>query len=271
MVDSSYTRSPWARTRAIWGARKIFFLLVRRDLKVRYADSVLGYVWTVLDPLLMSLVYWAVFSMLFMRDGVPGDDPYIVFLLAGMLPWQWFNSTVSQGAKALRSSSRLIRSTNLPREIWVLRVVASNAAEYVFALPVLAGFLIAFQVPIHWNMLVTLPLAFLLMCVLLSGIGLALSVLTVLVPDLNRIVAIFLRLFFYASPVLYSTTRLPEEIRWVYVANPVSDLLQLFRAGIFPHYLNWLHVGYAAAVSVLVLALGWWVFARLERTVLKEL
>ncbi|MBW9211222.1 ABC transporter permease [Mumia sp. zg.B53] len=270
MVDSSYTRSPWARTRAIWGARKIFFLLVRRDLKVRYADSVLGYVWTVLDPLLMSLVYWAVFSMLFERN-VPGDDPYIVFLLAGMLPWQWFNSTVSQGAKALRSSSRLIRSTNLPREIWVLRVVASNAVEYFFALPVLAGFLIAFQVPLHWNMLITLPLAFVLMSVLLSGIGLALSVLTVLVPDLNRIVAIFLRLFFYASPVLYSTTRLPEEIRWVYVANPVADLLQLFRAGIFPQYLNWLHVGYAAAVSLLVLALGWWVFARLERTVLKEL
>ncbi|MFD1826347.1 MULTISPECIES: ABC transporter permease [Mumia] len=270
MVDSSYTRSPWARVRAIWGVRKIFLLLVRRDLKVRYANSVLGYVWTVLDPLLMSLVYWAIFSMLFARD-VPGDEPYIVFLLAGMLPWQWFNSTVSQSSKALRSSSRLIRSTNLPREIWVLRVVASNAVEYVFALPVLAGFLIAFQVPLHWNMLITLPLAMLLMATLLCGIGFALSVLTVLVPDLNRVVQIFLRLFFYASPVLYTTTRLPEDIRWVYVANPVADILQLFRSGIFPHYLNWLHVGYAAAVSVAILAFGWWIFARLERTVLKEL
>ncbi|TNC46110.1 ABC transporter permease [Mumia zhuanghuii] len=270
MVDSSYTRSPWARVRAIWRVRKIFFLLVRRDLKVRYANSVLGYVWTILDPLLMSLVYWAVFSMLFGRD-VPGDEPYIVFLLAGMLPWQWFNSSVSQTSKALRSSARLVRSTNLPREIWVLRAVASNAVEYLFALPVLAGFLVAFQVPIHWNMLVTLPLAFVLMAVLLSGLGLALSVLTVLVPDLYRVVQIFLRLFFYASPILYSTERLPKDLQWVYVANPVADILQLFRSGIFPHYLNWLHVGYAAAVSTVVLALGWWVFARLERTVLKEL
>ncbi|WP_370618814.1 ABC transporter permease [Mumia sp. Pv 4-285] len=270
MVDSSYTRSPLARIRAIWGARKILLLLIRRDLKVRYANSVLGYVWTVLDPLLMSLVYWAIFSLLFPRD-VPGDDPYIVFLLAGMLPWQWFNSSVSQASKALRSSSRLVRSTNLPREIWVLRVVASNGVEFLLALPVLAGFLLATQTPLHWNMLITFPLAMLIMAVLLAGVGLGLSVLTVLVPDLQRLVAIFLRLFFYASPVLYSVTRLPEDLRWVYVANPVADILQLFRAGIYPHYLEWWHVGYAAAMSLLVLAVGWWLFARLERTVLKEL
>ncbi|KAA1423998.1 ABC transporter permease [Mumia zhuanghuii] len=256
--------------RAIWGARKILFLLVRRDLKVRYANSVLGYMWTVLDPLLMSFVYWAMFSILFARN-VPGDDPYIVFLLAGMLPWQWFNSTVSQSAKALRSSSRLIRSTNLPREIWILRVVASNGVEFLFSIPVLAGFLIAYQVPLHWNMLVTFPLAIVLMAVLLTGIGLGLSVLTVMVPDLDRLVKIFLRLFFYASPVLYSVTKLPPDLRWVYVANPVADILQMFRSGIFPHYLEWTHVGYTAVVSLLVLALGWWLFARLERTVLKEL
>ncbi|MGH1562424.1 ABC transporter permease [Mumia sp. DW29H23] len=270
MVDSSYTRSPWARIRAIWGSRKILLLLIRRDLKVRYADSVLGYVWTVLDPLLMSLVYWAMFSLLFGRD-VPGEDPYIVFLLAGMLPWQWFNGTVSQGAKALRSSSRLIRSTNLPREIWVLRVVASNGVEFLFSLPVLAGFLIAYQVPLHWNMIVTFPLAMVLMFVLLTGIGLGLSVLTVLVPDLDRLVKIFLRLFFYASPILYSVDRLPKDLQWVYVANPVADILQLFRSGIFPDFLNWTHIGYASAVCLVVLAIGWWLFARLERTVLKEL
>jgi ABC-2 type transport system permease protein len=270
MVDSSYTRSPLARIRAIWGARKIFLLLVRRDLKVRYADSFLGYFWTILDPLLMSLVYWAMFTLLFDRN-VPGDDPYIVFLLAGMLPWQWFNGTVTQTSKALRSSSRLIHSTNLPREIWVLRVVVSNAVEYLFALPILAAFVIAYQVPLHWNILVTMPLAFVILAVLLSGMGLGLSVLTVLVPDLNRLIKIFLRLFFYASPVLYTVTRLPEDLRWVYVANPLADLLQTFRAGFFPHYLNWWHIGYAAAASFVVLAVGWWLFARLERTVLKEL
>ncbi|WP_157805205.1 ABC transporter permease [Mumia flava] len=269
MVDSSYTRSPWARVKAIWKVRGVFWLLVRRDLKVRYADSILGYFWTILDPLLMSFVYWAMFSVIMGRD-VPGNDPYIVFLLAGMLPWQWFNSTMNQSSKAMKKASRLMATTNLPREIWVLRIVTANAVEYVFALPVLFAFAFIFDAPIHWEIVYTL-LAAAILFVMLTGIGLLLAALTVLVPDIKRLLRIVTRLLFYASPILYSTDRLPVELQWVYVANPLADLLALFRTGFFPDMLNWWHVGYAAAMSLILFALGWWVFARLERTVLKEL
>ena len=96
-------------------------MLVVRDLKVKYAGSVLGYFWSILDPLMMAGVYWFVFTKLIHRQ--LGEAPYIVFLLCGMLPWQWFNAALRSSMKALTKDAKLVRSTNLPREIWVLRTV----------------------------------------------------------------------------------------------------------------------------------------------------
>lgn len=267
-MDSSDSRSPLARARALWRVRRVFWLLVRRDLKVRYATSTLGYLWTILDPLLMSGVYWLLFVKIIQRDA--GLDPYLVFLLGGMLAWQWFNGTVSEGGKALRRSGKLIRSTELPREIWVLRVVVSRGIEYVFSLPVLAVALIAYGVPVN-PMILAIPLAMLVQTVLLSGIVLALAPLMVLVRDLDRLIPILLRLAFYSSPVLYSTARLPENWQWVYVVNPLSPLLSFYRSGFFPQLLNWGTLGISAASSVVIFCVGWFVFGRLERTVLKEI
>jgi len=267
-VDSSDSRSPIARARALWRVRRVFWLLVRRDLKVRYATSTLGYLWTVLDPLLMSLVYWLLFTQIIRRDA--GLDPYLVFLLAGMLPWNWFNGAVSEGSKALRASAKLLRSTDLPREIWVLRVVVSRGVEYVLSLPVLFVFLVVYQKSVN-PMLLTIPIGMVVQTILLTGITLALAPLVVLVRDLERVIKIVLRLAFYSSPVLYSTTRLPETWQWVYVANPLSPLLSFYRTGIFPELLNWLHLGISAAMAVVLFWVGWFIFMRLERTVLKEI
>ena len=125
------------RTRAVVAYRRILWLLIVRDLKVRYAGSVLGYLWTILDPLLMTVVYWFVFTQVFHRNR-PGEQPYIVFLILGLLAWQWFSATVTDTTKALVSDSRLVRSTNIPREIWVLKTVGSKGVEYLFSLPVIA-------------------------------------------------------------------------------------------------------------------------------------
>ena len=137
----------------------ILSLLVSRDLKVKYADSVLGYFWSVLEPLVMAGVYWFVFTKLMTRQ--VGEDPYIVFLLCGMLPWQWASAVLRSSMKALSKDSKLVRSTNLPREIWVLRTVGSKFAEFLYALPVLAFFALLTRAELHW-WVVFVPLAMLL-------------------------------------------------------------------------------------------------------------
>jgi ABC-2 type transport system permease protein len=262
-------RGPGARGRllAVWNRRRTVRLLVSRDLKVRYASSTLGYLWSVLEPLLMSLIYWFVFTQVFDRS--VGEDPYIVFLLAGLLPWTWFTSGLIEGAKVLRSEAKLVRSTNVPREIWVLRVVLSKAVEFFLSLPVLFLFALCTSAPVNWRIVLMLPAAVLL-AVLLVGLGLLLAPLVVLFNDLERIIRLAVRLGFYLSPVVFTIDDVPDPFAAAFTANPLAGIFELMRAGFFPHQLEWAHVGTSAVTCLLVLLLGWWVFARLERTVLKE-
>ncbi|MGY1703208.1 ABC transporter permease [Geodermatophilus sp. SYSU D00697] len=259
-----------ARTRvgALWRARGVFRLLVVRDLRVRYAGSALGWLWSILDPLLMAAVYWFVFTTIFSRS--VGEEPYIVFLLAGLLPWTWFNGAVTDTARALRVDEKLVRSTNVRREVWVLRLVASKGIEFLLSLPVLAIFAAIYGAGLHWQV-VFAPLAFLLQGVLLAGVGLLLSPMIVLVRDLERVVRIVLRLWFYVTPVIYGAVDIPEQYTGVFALNPLVGIFSLYRAAFFPGQLDWTYVLSSAVASVLLLVVGWTVFARLERTVLKEI
>lgn len=262
------------RIRDIWATRKTLALLVRRDIKVRYADSVLGYVWSVLDPLLMSMVYFVVFTMIFQRT--VGADPYILFLICALLPWSWFSGGVTDTGKALRSESRLVRSTRLPREIWVLKAVFAKGAEYVFSLPVLAIFALAYGVAPRWE-IVYMPLAMLLQIILLMGIGFVLAPLYILVRDTERVVKIAIRFLFYGSPIIYGlsdvigTDMLPPWAQTLYQFNPMAGIISLYRATFFGGEIHWSAVGFGSAVSVLVLVSGWALFRRLEPSVLKEI
>lgn len=248
--------------------RRVLQLLVARDLKVRYASSLLGYLWSVLEPLLMSLIYWFVFTQVFHRS--VGEDPYIVFLLAGLLPWTWFTSGLTEGAKVLRSEAKLVRSTNLPREVWILRVVCSKAVEFVLSLPVLALFAVCYGAPVNWRIVLLLPAAVML-ALLLVGLGLLLSPLVVLYNDLERVIRLVLRLGFYMSPVVFTVQDVPPAFALGFAANPLAGIFELMRAGFFPAQLDWSHVAHSAVASIVILVVGWLVFARLERTVLKEI
>lgn len=263
-------------TRELWSRRGVVATLVTRDLRVRYARSVLGYVWTVLDPLLMSLIYFVVFVFVFKRGDL-GHQPYFLFLVIGLLSWQWFSAAMTDTSRSLISEAKLVRSTNLPRQIWVVRVVLSKGVEYLLSLPVLVAFVVFYLVrgEAHLNVyLLLFPLAIVLQAVALLGLGLTLAPLTVLVTDTQRVVRIILRMLFYATPVIYATHLVPEPYDKITWLNPMTGILELMRAGFFRHDrlpIVWGSVGVSVVVSVLLLFVGLAVFRRLERPVLKEI
>lgn len=257
-----------ARPAALWERRRALLLLVARDLKVRYGSSSLGYLWSVLEPLMTALIYWFVFTQVFTRKG--GAEPYIVFLLAGLLPWTWFNGGVMDAARSMNTESKLIRSTNLPREVWILRVVIAKGVEYLLSLPVLFLFAICYSMPFRWELLYLVP-AVLLQTVLVFGVGLILAPLVALISDLERVVRIALRLGLYFSPVVFTVAQVPAPWNAAFAVNPLAGILELCRASFFPEHVHWLHVVWSLAFSLLLLVAGWCVFARLERTVLKEI
>ena len=246
------------------------WLLSARDLKVRYATSALGYLWSILDPLVMSAIYWFVFTQIFQRT--VGHEPYIVFLITALLPWVWFNSAVSDFTRAFNKDARLVRSTAIPRTIWVNRIVLSKGIEFLCSLPVLILFIVFSRpfVELNWGLLL-FPVAILLQTVLLVGLGLLVAPLCVLWSDLERTTKLILRALFYASPVIYGVSDLPGMFETLAAFNPLAGIFALYRVGFFPEEFDPWVIAIGAAMSFGFLALGVLVFRRLERPMLKEL
>ncbi|MBN9180353.1 ABC transporter permease [Microbacterium sp.] len=244
------------------------WLLSARDLRVRYTTSALGYLWSVLDPLVMSLIYWFVFTVVFHRKA--GEEPYIVFLISVLLAWVWFNSSVNDFTRAFNKDARLVRSTAIPRTIWVYRVVLSKGLEFVFSIPVLIVFAVFAGAHVGWGIL-WFPVGILLQVVLLVGIGLIIAPLCVLYTDLERTTGLVLRAMFYVSPIIYGVSDLPSLFRHIADLNPLSAVFTLYRVGFFPDQWNTRTVLIGAAISVVLLGIGLLSFRRFERAVLKEL
>lgn len=249
--------------------RHALWLLTSRDLRVRYSTSALGYVWSILDPLLMSLIYWFVFTKIFHRSGA-GEDPYITFLLSSLLPWMWFTGAVSDSTRAFTSEARLIRSTTIPRSIWVARIDLSKGIEFLLSMPVLALFAVFSGARLHWQV-VFFPLAVVMEAALIFGLGLIIAPLVVFFRDLERAVKLILRFAFYASPIVYSPLALSHGLHDVFALNPLAGIVGMYRAAFFPKQLDIHEVVAAAMVTAVIVAVGIVVFRRSERRVLKEL
>ncbi|MGV9769750.1 ABC transporter permease [Microbacterium sp. NPDC003461] len=244
------------------------WLLSARDLRVRYATSWLGYLWSVLDPLIMSAIYWFVFTQIFHRS--VGEEPYIVFLIAALLPWAWFNAAVGDFTKAFSKDAKLVRSTSIPRSIWIGRIVVSKGVEFLCSLPVLAVFAIWGGATVGWGLL-WFPVAILVQLALLVGLGLIVAPLCVLFSDLERTTRLILRALFYASPIIYSVKDLPDGFGWLEVANPLAGIFTMYRVGFFPDQWDTPAVIGSVLLSLIVLGAGVLTFRALERPMLKEL
>ncbi|MFD1714203.1 ABC transporter permease [Amnibacterium flavum] len=248
--------------------RQVLWLLTTRDLRVRYSTSALGYLWSILDPLVMAGIYWFVFTQVFQRSA--GEEPYIVFLLSALLPWMWFNGAVSDSTKAFLREAKLVRSTKIPRTIWVYRLVLSKGIEFVFSIPVLAVFAILGGAQVTPGILL-FPVAIALQAILTAGIGLIVAPLVVFFRDLERATKLALRFLFYASPIIYSTTDLPESLHGLAAFNPLSGIFSAYRATFFEDQLDWYLIGVSAVMSFAILGLGLLVFRRSIRSVLKAI
>ena len=259
--------------------RGLLATLVQRELKARYRGSVLGFLWSLVTPLVLLGVYTFVFSFIF-RPRLTGAEPYALFLMSGLFPWIWVATTLQEGTVSLSASAGMIRKAVFPVEVLPIVAVLSNLVHLLLAMPVLAagmvaGRLMGFEVS-GWLAL-AMPIVIFLEVVLLGGMTLGLSALNVHFKDVKDIVANLLALLFYLTPVIYTLegVSFPEEgwaqllgkvvtgfVRWCNPFTPYTEATQdlLFR-GVWPSAALWLHMGAWALVSWL---LGAWLFERLK-------
>lgn len=244
------------------------WLLSGRDLRVKYATTWLGYAWSILDPLMMCAVYWLLIVLIIGRSG--GVEPFVVFLISGLLPWQWFTTAVTGATSAFTKDKKLVRSTGASNIIWVLRVVLTSSISYLLSLPILVIFLILNGVPVGPG-IAWFPVAFLLQAILCTGLGLILAPLCILITDLSRIVMITVQFLFFASPILFEHGRLPEWLMWLDRVNPLFGIMTMYRLGYWPELWNTGAILASFSITIAIFALGVIVFPLLIRPVLKDL
>ncbi|MFC4560600.1 ABC transporter permease [Nocardiopsis mangrovi] len=273
-----------SRALAVWQNRKVVSLLVRRDLKVKYQKSVLGYAWSMLEPLAMAGVYFFVFGLVFNTNrGVPGGDDapggYMLFLISGLLPWLWFSVALNEAPKALISHAKLITTMKVPREIFPVAVVSSKFVDYLFTWPVLLMFVFALGGRTSaGGLLLWLPLALIVQFAFSLGITLLLASVNVLVRDVERVVRILNRVLFYASAIIIPSSLVldsetfPDWFKTLYQLNPLLGIFKMHHAVWYPADApNAFTLVASIGGAVLTLVIGYATFRRLETSVLKEL
>jgi lipopolysaccharide transport system permease protein len=205
--------------------RSLVLALLVRELKVRYRGSILGFVWTFLNPLLLMAVYALVFRY-YMRIAVPN---YALFLLAGLLPWTWFASSLADGTNAIVGGSSLVTKSLFPTEILPTVVVLSNMVNFALSIPLLAfagwAYGVSFS-PLAWLCLVPVMA---LQCVFTLGLVLSLSALNVHYRDVQHVVANLLLLWFFLTPIVYPASQVPERLHPLLWMNPVALFTEIYR------------------------------------------
>lgn len=259
----------------VWRFRSLLGTLVSRELKARYRGSALGFVWSLLNPLLLLGVYSFVFGYVFVQGRAELVDPYALFLITGLFPWVWVSTSLIEGTVSLSANAGLIRKAIFPVELLPMVPVFANLIHFLLALPIITGALIVGRVmgyDVGGPAALLLPAVLLIQLPLVLGLALGLSALNVHFKDVRDLLVNLLQLLFFMTPILYPLDWvgfpvLANLIRWGNPFTPFTLAYQdlLFR-GSLPEPTLWLHMLACSAISWL---LGSWVFSRLRGTLVE--
>lgn len=254
--------SRWPSVRELWGHRELLYYLAWRDLKVRYKQTLLGVLWTVMLPLATALVFTVFIGRVARVQS--GALPYTLFAYCGLLPWNFFSAAVSGSAGSLVGSANLITKVYFPRTIVPAAQIAARLVDYLISYVVLALMMVWYHVAPSWNLLMLVPLtALVALCALAFGLWVA--AVNVRYRDVGVIVPVALQLWLFASPVMYPMDLVPARWRTMYYLNPLAGIVDGFRAAVGGGHFNWTALGISAVMTLLLLAYALRTFVRSER------
>jgi len=259
--------------RLLWRHRALVAVLVRRELAARYRASILGYFWSLLNPLMLLAVYAVVFTTVF-KPRMSGAEPYALFLFAGLLPWPFFSGALLDAAVTLVDNGPLLAKVVCPAEIFPAVTVFAHLVHHLLALPVLLAALAGCAAlgwhPFPWTVFLV-PLALVPWILTTGGLALVISALAVHFRDIRDLVANLLNLLFFGSPIIYTLDGLHVEwLRRLLRLNPMASLVEVYRslafAGRMAPPLDW---AIAVATGVVTWLIGAWLFGRLRDTLVE--
>lgn len=242
--------------------RDLFYFLVWRDIKVRYAQSVLGVGWAIIQPVFMMVIFTIIATLANIgSDGVA----YPIFSFAALVPWAYFSNAMTDSGVSLVTSAEMVKKIYFPRLMIPLTAILAKLVDFAIAFILLLILMPFFGVFPNWNA-VFVPLLILLMTLTAAGIGMWLTALAIQFRDVRYALNFAVQFLMYASPVLYSVTLIPEHLRIYYALNPLVGVIEGFRSSLLgTNPMPWAYIGVGALVAVALFISGALYFRRMER------
>lgn len=248
----------------LWQYRDLLIMLVTRDLRIRYKQSMLGVGWAVVQPLTMMLVMTLFFGRLMDMEDHVGQVPYPIFVFAGLLPWTLFASGITAVSNSMIANAPLIRKVYFPRLLLPMSAVGAPLVDYMIASVIMAGLMIWYQTGVGLGLLL---IPALLLCTLMTvmGVGLLLASMSVSYRDVRQIVPFLIQVGMLSTPVIWPVTIVGGTFRGLLPLNPMCGTIGAFRAAILNQPIPWGDLGVSTLVAFVVFVFGLWQFARYER------
>ncbi len=246
----------------LWRYRDLLWRLGLRDIQVRYKQTLLGAGWAVVQPVVMMVVFSLVFGrMLGVATNVKA--PYPIFVYAGLLPWTFFTAAVSASSLSLVSNAGMLRKIYFPRLLMPLSAMLAPLADLLIAFVVLGGMMLWYGVDLNWGLML-LPAAVASVVLAAAGVGTLLAALTVSYRDIKHVIPFLIQVWLFVTPVIYPLD-LADQWAWLLGLNPMAGPISAFRAMVLGNAIDvwaWMQ---SIVVSLAVLGLALWMFARSER------
>jgi len=248
----------------IWAYRELLYFLTKRDIKVRYKQTVLGGLWAIIQPAFTMIIFTLFFGRL---AKIPSDGiPYPIFVYVGLLPWTYFANAVSNSGNSLVGSANLITKVYFPRLIVPSSASLAGLLDLFIAMFLLGVLMIHYQFAPNVIGILLFPFLVCLTFFCALGVGLWLSAMNVHYRDIRYAIPFLIQIWMFVSPVIYPVSMVEEKYQWLLALNPMGGVINAYRASILGHQpIDWTLLGISAAMIILVLISGLLYFRRMEK------
>ena len=242
--------------------RDLFYFLIRRDVKVLYAQTILGFSWAVLNPLVQIAIFTVIFGHV--ADLATDGIPYVLFSTVAIIPWTYMSEAMSSASQSLVNEQGMLGKVYFPRVLYPLVPVFAKLVDFTISLVILVPIMIYYQIAPTWNLLL-LPGLIVMMIAIPAALGMWLSALAIRFRDVKFALPFVIRMLIYSAPILYTASSLPEAYRFWYSLNPLVGIIEGFRACLLGGPIPWMYIAPGIATTVLLLVSGAIYFRRMER------
>ena len=249
----------------LWAYRELLFFMIWRDVKVRYKQTALGVAWAVLQPLATMLIFTIFFGRLAGIEARTGGIPYPVFAYAALLPWTFFNNAVINSSNSLVGSAHIVTKVYFPRMIVPAAAVGAALVDFAVAAVVFVGLMFYYSVIPTW-LLLAMPFVLVLLTLLALAAGLWMSALNVKYRDVRHALPFIMQAWMFVSPIIYPSGMITGRWRWLLALNPLTGIIDGFRASLLGTPWGWGSMALSTAFVVVALPLTAVYFSRTEKS-----